>query len=209
MLGIATTTSSICVGARCVWVAPHAGAVATQNVTDPRLGQLGLRLLELGYTAEAVIAQLTKAGAYPAYRQLACVDRDGHSAAWTGEKALATHGHLTAENVAVAGNLLTDRSVLRAMLEAFSNTPDEHLAQRLLAALAAGKKSGGEVGRNERSACLKVYASEPFALVDLRVDWDEADPVATLISLWERYRQEMDTFVLRAIDPPRAAAPNT
>jgi uncharacterized Ntn-hydrolase superfamily protein len=205
MLGIAMTTSSICVGARCAWVAPLAGAVATQNITDPRLGQLGLRLLELGYSAQAVINELTKAGAYPAYRQLVCVDRDGHSAAWTGDKALGNHAHLTAENVAVAGNLLGDQRVLPAMIETFSRHPDEHLAQRLLNSLVAGKEAGGEIGRNERSACIKVYASHPFALVDLRVDWDETDPVATLVSLWRRYRQDMESYVLRAVSPSRAS----
>ncbi len=204
MLGVAMTTSSMCVGARCAWVAPFAGAVATQNVTDPRLGQLGLRLLDLGYTAAAVISELTTAGAYPAYRQLACVVRDGHSAAWTGEKAMGHHGHQTAQNVAVAGNLLAAPSVLQAMINTFSREPNAHLAERLLTALRAGKEAGGEIGRNERSACIKVYASQPFAFVDLRVDWDETDPVATLTSLWRRYREQMDAYVVRAIDPPRA-----
>jgi uncharacterized Ntn-hydrolase superfamily protein len=71
-------------------------------------------------------------------------------------------------------------------------------------ALAAGKAAGGEVGRNERSAGLKVCDRESFPLVDLRVDWDEADPVAALAALWERYRPEMEKYVRRAIDPTAA-----
>ena len=205
MVGMAITTSSICVGARCVWVEAHVGAVATQNVTDPRLGKLGLDLLRLGYGAKAVVDELVRAGAYPEYRQLACVDRGGHSAAWSGAKVLGIHGEFTARNVAVAGNLLAGTGVVSAMAEAFLAIGGEHLAERLVRALVAGKAAGGEIGRNERSAGLKVYDRESFPLVDLRVDWDEVDPVARLAELWARYRPEMEAYVTRAIDP--AAAP--
>jgi uncharacterized Ntn-hydrolase superfamily protein len=205
MLGVALTTSSIAVGSRCPWVAPHAGAVSTQMVTDPRLGQLGLDLLQRGYTAEAVISELRSAGAYQEYRQLACVDRDGHAAAWTGERGLGVHGHFTGPNVAVAGNLLADLGVLRAMVTAFDRDNGRHLADRLMDSLRAGKAAGGEAGGRERSAALKVYHMLPFPIVDLRVDWDEANPVDELAALWRRYRLELDTFVTRALRPPDAA----
>jgi len=204
MLGMAITTSSICVAARCVWVEANVGAVATQNVTDPRLGRLGLDRLRRGYSAKAVIEDLVRAGAYPEYRQLACVDHDGHSAAWSGAKVLGTHGEFTARNVAVAGNLLATSAVIQVMAETFLAAPDEHLAERLVRALVAGKAAGGEVGGQERSAGLKVCDRESFPLVDLRVDWDEADPVAALATLWARYRPEMEAYITRALDPPAA-----
>src|SRR5262245_36453550 len=106
MLGIAITTSSIAVAARCVWLEANAGAVTTQNVTDPRLGQLGLALLRQGYAARAVVDELVRAGGYPEYRQLACVDRDGASATWTGAKAFPAAAELCERNLAVTGNLL-------------------------------------------------------------------------------------------------------
>ncbi|MEE9199746.1 MAG: DUF1028 domain-containing protein, partial [Dehalococcoidia bacterium] len=74
MVGMAISTSSICVAARCVWVEEGVGAVATQNLTDPRLGKLGLYLLGRGYSAQAVIEELVRAGAYPEHRQLGIVD---------------------------------------------------------------------------------------------------------------------------------------
>jgi uncharacterized Ntn-hydrolase superfamily protein len=204
MLGMAVTTSSIAVASRCVFVEAGVGVVATQNLTDPRLGRLGLDLLRRGYGARAVIDDLVRAGAYPEYRQLACVDHDGGSAAWTGPQCFSTHATVTAKNMAVAGNLLASTGVAEAMAEAFRSSDSRHLADRLVAALAAGKAAGGEIGANERSAGLKVCDRESFPLVDLRVDWDEADPVAALAALWERYRPELDKYVWRAIDPVSA-----
>jgi uncharacterized Ntn-hydrolase superfamily protein len=206
MLGIAVTTSSIAVAARCVWLEASVGAVTTQNVTDPRLGQLGLALLRQGYGARAVVHELVRAGQYPEYRQLACVDRDGASATWTGAKAFPTAAELSERNLAVTGNLLASAGVVDAMAAAFRGTPDLHLADRLVRALAAGKAAGGEVGGNEHSAGLKVVDRDSFPLVDLRVDWVDADPVARLGELWARYRPEMDLYRLRAVDPPAAEA---
>ena len=204
MLGIAITTSSICVAARCVWVDANVGAVATQNLTDPRLGKLGLDLLRRGYGARAVVDELVRAGAYPEYRQIACVDHDGHSATWSGAKAFVKHAEFTERDVAVAGNLLASEDVVTAMAETFLETADRHLAERLVHALAAGKAAGGEVGRNERSAGLKVCDREAFPIVDLRVDWDETNPVAALAALWARYRPEMHAYLMRAINPSAA-----
>jgi uncharacterized Ntn-hydrolase superfamily protein len=206
MLGIALTTSSIAVTARCVWIEANAGAVTTQNVTDPRLGQLGLSLLRQGYGARAVVDEMVRAGRYPEYRQLACVDRDGASATWTGAKAFAVAAELNEPNLAVTGNLLASSAVVHAMAAAFRESPDLHLADRLVRALAAGKAAGGEVGRNEHSAGLRVYGRDSFPLVDLRIDWDDTDPIGRLVALWERYRPEMELYRLRALDPPAAEA---
>ena len=204
MLGVAITTSSIAVTARCAWVVANAGAVTTQNVTDPRLGELGLRLLRQGYSARTVLDELVRAGRFPEYRQLACVDRDGASATWTGAKAFPVTAELSEPNLAVTGNMLVSAGVVEAMTTAFRATAELHLAERLLRALAAGKAAGGEVGGNEHSAGLRVFDRESFPLVDLRVDWAESDPIGRLIELWTRYRPEMELYRLRAIDPPAA-----
>ena len=44
MVGVAITTSSICVASRCPWVRSGVGAATTQNITDPSLGNLMLDL---------------------------------------------------------------------------------------------------------------------------------------------------------------------
>src|SRR5436190_3665067 len=92
MFGVAVTSSSPCVAARCgTWARAGIGAVATQNVTDPRLGHLGLALLEQGFGARAVIPRLIEAGAYPDYRQLTVIDQDGRTAHHSGAKTLGRH----------------------------------------------------------------------------------------------------------------------
>ena len=48
MFGVAITTSSICVGARCPHARAGVGAVSTQNVTDPNLGPLVLDMMAAG-----------------------------------------------------------------------------------------------------------------------------------------------------------------
>ncbi len=211
MLGVALATSSIAVAARCAFAEANVGAVASQNVTDPRLGTLGLALLRQGYGARAVVEELVRAGRYPDYRQLACVDRDGGSATWTGARAFPTAAELAEPNLAVAGNLLAGVRVVDAMAAAFRASAGLHLADRLVRALAAGRAAGGERDGGEHSAGLRVVDREPFPLVDLRVDWVEADPVGRLAELWDRYRPEMELYRLRALDPPaaeRAATPN-
>ncbi len=92
MLGVAITTSSIAVSARCPWVRPCVGAVSTQNVTDPRLGPKGLDLLEQGLSAPDALAQLMAQAPNPEFRQVIMVDAAGRTAHWTGEKALGTRG---------------------------------------------------------------------------------------------------------------------
>ncbi len=204
MVGMAVSTSSICVGARCVWVRANVGAVATQHLTDPRLGQLGLDLLSRGYSAQATLDELVKAGAYPEYRQIGVIDCDGHSAGYTGDQVMLERRHYTGEHVTAVGNLLKTEEVAIAMGESFEANPDLHVAERLMLALEAGKDAGGEVGGNEHSAALWVADRQPFPLVDLRVDWHDA-PIVELRKLWERYEPEMNDFINRAVHPNKAA----
>ena len=89
------------------------------------------------------------------------------------------------------------------MAEAFAAGAEDHLAERLLKALEAGLAAGGEEGP-VHSAALLVADDQPFALVDLRIDWDDAAPIAALRRLWGDYRPQMDAYLIRALDPERA-----
>jgi uncharacterized Ntn-hydrolase superfamily protein len=64
--GIVISSSSLAVAARCAHLAPGAGAVASQNVTNPALGIRGLALLRHGLAAKRVIADLVAAERFPA-----------------------------------------------------------------------------------------------------------------------------------------------
>ena len=203
MLGVAITTSSIAVGARCPHVRAATGAVATQNITDPALGPLVLDHIAAGADAATAITRALSERPHPAFRQLAVVDREGRSAHFTGERILGCHAVASGPGFVAAGNLLASQAVPKAMAEAFVAGAADHLAERLLKALEAGLAAGGEEGP-VHSAALIVADVQPFPLVDLRVDWDDAAPVAALRRLWADYRPQMEAYLMRAIDPTRA-----
>ncbi|MDF2763207.1 MAG: hypothetical protein K0S81_185 [Rhodospirillales bacterium] len=64
MFGVVVTSSSVCVASRCAWARAGVGAAATQNITDPRLGKLGLDLLQQGHGAASAMAQMVAAGCF-------------------------------------------------------------------------------------------------------------------------------------------------
>jgi uncharacterized Ntn-hydrolase superfamily protein len=202
MFGVAVTSSSPCVAARCGnWARAGVGAVATQNVTDPRLGHLGLALLAQGFGARAVMTRLIEAGPYPDYRQLTVVDQDGRTAHHSGAKTLGRHAVAEGDGCIAAGNLLADRGVPAAMVAAYENAP-ANLVERLVTALEAGLVAGGE-DSPVRSAGIYVVDRQVWPICDLRVDWHDA-PIAALRGIWEVYEPQMADYVMRAIDPTQA-----
>jgi uncharacterized Ntn-hydrolase superfamily protein len=198
------SSSSPAVASRCLWVGAQ-GVVLSQNVTDPVLGVLGQKLLEQGYGAPGVLAQLTTARPNSEWRQLAVLDDGGNSALFTGARGLGITATAQGRDCVAAGNLLANTDVVAAMVEAFEARPQDFIADRLLAALEAGLTAGGEAGP-VHSAGIAVHEHDVWPCVDLRVDWSEASPLADLQSLWKRYQPQMKDYVNRARDP--AAAPS-
>ncbi len=201
--GVAITTSSIAVGARCPHARAGVGAVATQNVTDPNLGPMLLDLMSQGMSARDSIDSLIRDRPHIEYRQLTAVDRHGNSASWSGKNILGTHGVSEQKDCVAAGNLLKSTSLPKVMTDAFAANAGEHLAERLLRALEAGLDSGGEEGP-VHSAALIVYHEQAFPLVNLRVDWDDENPIRVLRRLWTDYKPQMGAYLQRAIDPTQA-----
>ena len=203
MFGVAITTSSICVGARCPHVRAGVGAVATQNITDPTFGPRTLDQLASGRDAADALARATAGRPHLDYRQITVIDKSGSTASHTGERILGTHAVAKGHHCIAAGNLLASGEVPTAMTEAFAANSDQHLAERLVRALEAGIAAGGEEGP-VHSAALLVAHEQPFALVDLRCDWDDVDPVSVLRMLWTDYEPQMGAYLARALDPPSA-----
>ena len=201
--GVAITTSSIAVGGRCPHARAGVGAVATQNVTDPNLGPMLLDLMSQGLSARDSIDSLIKDRPHIEYRQLTAVDRHGNSASWSGRNILGIHGVSEQRDCVAAGNLLKSATLPEVMTDAFAANAGQHLAERLLRALEAGLASGGEEGP-VHSAALIVYHEQAFPLVNLRVDWDDGDPIRTLRKLWDDYKPQMGAYLQRAIDPTKA-----
>ena len=146
MFGVAITTSSICVGARCPHARAGVGAVATQNVTDPNLATLVLDEMQSGKSSTQSIETIIKDREHIDYRQLAAVDKNGEIAHYTGANILGTNAVNVADGCVAAGNLLSSIAVPEAMAAGFNAKPDAHLAERLLQGLEAGIAAGGEEG---------------------------------------------------------------
>ncbi len=203
MLGVAIASSSPCVAARCAFARAGVGAVLSQNVTDPRLGQRAVQLMQEGLSASAALARIVaEAGAFAPYRQLVLVGAKGVPAIHTGSQALGTHAASRGQDCAAAGNLLADSGVPQAMTAVFAADAGLHLAERLLQSLVAGLAAGGEAGP-VKSAGLLVVDKQSWPLVDLRVDWADA-PVLRLSELWAVYKPQMNDYVTRALDPATA-----
>ncbi len=199
--GMAISSSSPAVAARCAHVRAGVGAVASQNITDPGLGPLILDQLEQGLPAAGALARVTGGRAHIDYRQLLVVDRSGGTAIHSGRQVLGIWGEARATDCAAGGNLLAGELVPMVMVEAFSAAKG-HLGERLMQALEAGLRAGGEAGP-VHSAGLKVADRLDWPLIDLRIDWAD-DPIGMLRQTWEVYAPQMTAYVQRAEDPTQA-----
>lgn len=202
MLGIAISSSSIAVGARCPWLRAGVGAVSTQNITLPALGPQILDLLESGCTPAAAVRQALDSNGYGQYRQVTVIDSHGTSAHFNGSEALGLNHAKAGEQCVAAGNLLASTEVIDAMITAFEGA-DGGLPDRLLAAMHAAVAAGGEAGP-VHSAALSVVGDLVWPVVDLRVDWADEDPIGELDTLWRAYEPQLHDYITRALDPTKA-----
>ena len=189
--GVAVASKFLAVGAAVPWAAAPVGAVATQALANLAYGPDGLVLLRSGKGADAVVAELTGADEEREHRQLGVVDGKGGSATYTGAECYDWAGGRTGDGYTCQGNILTGPNVVDAMCEAFENATGE-LAVKLLAALHAGDRAGGDK-RGRQSASVMVvregggYGGTIDRAVDLRVD-DHPDPVPELKRLFDLNR---------------------
>jgi len=204
MFGVAVTSSSPAVAARCAYARARVGAVASQNVTDPTLGIRGLDLMDNGASAEQAVTILRDTGSHIEYRQVLAVDETGGSAVYSGSNVLGLHAHATDKDVASGGNLLASERIPAEIVNAF-NGSSGGLGERILAAMQAGVRAGGEAGPIH-SAGIKLVRDVAWPVADLRVDWTENCPIAELAGLWEIYSPQLEDYVTRALDP--SAAPS-
>jgi uncharacterized Ntn-hydrolase superfamily protein len=202
MFGVAISSSSPAVAARCSYARSRVGAVASQNITDPTLGPLALDLMERGNTAREAIAEVKKQAKFIEYRQVLAVDANGMTAIHSGPQALGIWAEAQAENVASGGNLLANAGVPQTIVDAFLASAG-HLGDRLIVALRAGLAAGGEAGP-VHSAGLKIVDTVSWPVADLRCDWTEDCPIENIAAAWEIYKPQLDAYIQRALDP-RAA----
>lgn len=202
MFGVAISSSSPAVAARCAYARAGVGAVASQNVTDPTLGPLALDVMEQGAGAADAIAEIRRQGRFIEYRQVLAVDRNGATAIHSGPNSLGIWTQAQAQNVASGGNMLANQNVPRAIVDAYLDATG-HIGDRLIAAMRAGLAAGGEAGP-VRSAGMKIVDKVSWPVADLRCDWTEDCPIEAVATAWDIYKPQLDAYVQRAIDPREA-----
>ncbi len=202
-VGVAVASRFYAVGAICPWTASGVGAVSTQALINPYFGPQVLRLLEDGVAVHTAIDALTADDPQLAQRQVHAVATDGTVAAFTGKDCVDWSGHRTADHVSVAGNMLAGPQVVDATIEAFAHSADRPLAERLLRAMTAGERAGGDK-RGKQSAAIVVHGTEIYADVNLRVD-DHPDPIA---ELWRIYQVGHERYFAFHETMPTRTAPH-
>ena len=182
-LGVAVQSHWFSVGQIVPWAEAGVGAVATQSFVDPSYGKLGLDLMRAGKAAPDALKSLVAGDEGRDVRQVAMIDAAGRVAAHTGAKCIEAAGQSVGRNYSVQANMMLRASVWPAMARAFETTRGD-LAERMLAALEAAEREGGDI-RGKQSAALIVVSGKPTGrswsdrLFDLRVD-DDAEPLKEL-----------------------------
>jgi uncharacterized Ntn-hydrolase superfamily protein len=187
-LGVAVASKFLAVGAAVPAAAADIGALATQSYANLAYRPQGLALLGTGVAAGDVVAGLTAADPGRAQRQLGVVAATGDGATYTGDGCHDWAGGVAGDGYAIQGNILTGPGVIEEMERTWqAGDPAEPLGRRLLAALAAGDRAGGD-RRGRQSAALLVvargqgYGGTSDVVADLRVD-DDPEPVPELARL--------------------------
>ncbi|MEL7529207.1 MAG: DUF1028 domain-containing protein, partial [Pseudomonadota bacterium] len=173
--GIAISSSSPAVAARCSHARSGVGVVASQNITDPSLGAKGLDLMENGLSASDALEAMLKGYATANWRQIVVLDKTRKAAFHSGSETLGVNAVASGKDCAAAGNLLANTDVPAAMVKGFEEASGD-LGDRLLAAMQAGQSAGGEAGP-VHSAGLYLVRDVSWPIADLRVDWAEEDPI--------------------------------
>lgn len=182
-LGVAVQSHYFSVGPIVPWAESGVGAVATQSLVLVDYGPNGLALMRGGLSAQQALDSLVKADAHRDGRQVAMVDAKGTVAAYTGPACIPDAGHHTGNQYSVQANLMANARVWPAMAEAFERATGD-LAERMLQALEAGQKAGGDI-RGQQSAAILIVKAQPSGkpwadrIMDLRVE-DSDQPIREL-----------------------------
>jgi uncharacterized Ntn-hydrolase superfamily protein len=159
------------------WAKAGVGAVATQASTNRAFGPDGLEWLAKGKSPEEIGKIFQDSDPKIDVRQFGIVDARGNAFAFTGKKCGAWAGHKTGKNYACQGNILVGEAVVNDTAKAFEETKGA-LALRLMAALEAGHKAGGDKRTtNIQSSAMIVVRDNTNGkggaadyVIDLKVD---------------------------------------
>ncbi|HEX7592851.1 MAG TPA: DUF1028 domain-containing protein [Anaerolineae bacterium] len=205
-LGIAVESKFLSVGAVVPWAQAGVGAIATQSWANTSYGPRGLRMLKQGLTPTQVGKKLVAADKNAVQRQFGIVDAKGRAFTYTGSGCYDWAGGVIGKHFAAQGNILAGAAVVDALARTFEATRGA-LAERLVAALAAGQVAGGDRRGQESAALLVVRAQGGYGgfndrYIDLRVDDHPApiDELKRLLDLHHLYLGKTDPNDVLPID---------
>jgi uncharacterized Ntn-hydrolase superfamily protein len=190
-MGVAVQSHWFSVGSIVSWAEAGIGAIATQSFVNVSFGPEGLRMLKEGKTAQEVLDELISQDEGRDFRQLAIVDVNGNVAAYTGKSCIEYASHRIGKNYSVQANMMLTDKVVDAMAEAFEKSSGP-LAERLVEALKAGEREGGDIRGRQSSALLVVRGKSTGKiwedrLIDLRVE-DHQEPIEEIERLLKVFR---------------------
>jgi uncharacterized Ntn-hydrolase superfamily protein len=185
------------------WAEAGVGAVATQSFSNVSFGSRGLTMMRNGATASEALKILIETDSGRQTRQVGVVDIRGNSASWTGTECFDWAGGLTGDasggkgmmiagkGFAAQGNILVGKETVEALAKTFQSTKGS-LADKLVAALVAAGKAGGD-RRGEESAALLVkrkgagYDGTTDDYIDISI-YDHAKPLEELQRLYKLHK---------------------
>ncbi len=140
------------------WAQAGVGAIATQSWANTSFGPRGLRMLKQGMTPKQVGAKLIATDKNAHQRQFGIVDVKGRAFTFTGKSCFDWAGGVIGKNFAAQGNILAGAASSMHWQTHLLETSGT-LAERFVAALAAGQAAGGD-RRGQESAALLVVRAE-------------------------------------------------
>jgi uncharacterized Ntn-hydrolase superfamily protein len=191
-LGVAVASKFLAVGAVVPWIMGGLGAVATQSYANTSFGPRALELMGAGWSLGDIAAEFEASDTDYQQRQYGMVNSSGEGFSFTGSECHAWAGGRTGAGYAVQGNILAGTHVVDVIAETFEQDSSLVFPERLLAALLAGDRAGGDA-RGRQSAALYVarvaggYAGFNDRMIDLRVD-DHGEPIPELQRLLSIHR---------------------
>jgi uncharacterized Ntn-hydrolase superfamily protein len=194
LLGVAVQSRSLAVGSRVRGGKGGIAVFAHQAGSNPMYSEMGVQLLLQGMTPEQALEMMLRADPQPNRRQVAILDMQGRTAAWTSPEINDWKGHKCGVDYCASGNSLTGPAVVDAMARTFeASTGKAPLAERLLEALTAGQTAGGQTSGMQSAGLLIL---EPLSAqgwgdrqLDLRVD-DSKNPFVELKRLLDIRRSQ-------------------
>ena len=186
LMGVAVQSHWFSVGSVVPWAESGVGVVATQSLTEPSYGPLGLFLMKSGVRPKKTLEALLTTDPKEDVRQVAMLDVTSGVATHTGHHCIPEAGHVVGDNFSVQANLMGSKEVWPEMASAFRKKRGT-LVRRMMSALEAAENTGGDI-RGRQSAAMLVVKCQSTGMpwndkvLDLRVE-DHPEPLKELYRL--------------------------